>query len=200
MPGFYTPGEYDLAGFVVGVVERERILDGSKVQAGDALIGIASSGLHTNGYTLARKIVFEVMGLGPDDQLPGTGQTVADVLLAVHRSYLPVLRESLQSENIHGLAHVTGGGIPGNLPRVLPKGLGALIDRSTWEIPPVFVSLQRAGRVATEEMDRVFNMGVGMIAVVDPAAADSVLAATASHGVESWLIGSIETGEGVRYR
>jgi phosphoribosylformylglycinamidine cyclo-ligase len=200
MPGFYTSGEYDLAGFVVGVVERDRILDGTKIRAGDALVGIASSGLHTNGYTLARKIVFEVMGLGAHDPLPGTGRTVAEELLAVHRSYLPVLREPLESDGVHGLAHVTGGGVPGNLPRVLPAGLGAMIDRAAWEIPAVFRTLQQAGRVATEEMDRVFNMGIGMIAVVEPSFAESVMAATRARGVESWLIGSVTEGAGVSYR
>jgi phosphoribosylformylglycinamidine cyclo-ligase len=200
MPGFYAPGEYDLAGFVVGVVERERILDGSQIRAGDALVGIASSGLHTNGYTLARKIVFEALALGADDELPGTDRTVAEELLAVHRSYLPILQEPLEAQCVHGLAHVTGGGIPGNLPRVLPEGLGAVIERAAWEVPPVFRTLQEAGRVASEEMDRVFNMGVGMIAVVGPDQVDSVRDAAGAHGVQSWVIGAIQAGAGVSYR
>lgn len=200
MPGFYVAGEYDLAGFVVGVVEREHVIDGSKIRAGDVLVGIASSGLHTNGYTLARKIVFDVMGLGADDELPGTGGTVADELLAVHRSYLPILHDPLEHGIVHGLAHVTGGGIPGNLPRVLPDGLGAVVDRAAWEVPAVFRALQEAGRVATDEMDRVFNMGIGMISVVESASADAVRAAAEAHGVASWVIGSIEAGEGVSYR
>jgi phosphoribosylformylglycinamidine cyclo-ligase len=200
MPGFYPSGEYDLAGFVVGVVERERLIDGSRIRSGDVLVGIASSGLHTNGYTLARKIVFEAMGLSADQELSGTGRTVADELLSVHRSYLPILQEPLEAEIVHGLAHITGGGIPGNLPRVLPEGLGAAIDRSTWDVPAVFRTLQEGGRVATEEMDRVFNMGVGMIAVVEPSAADSVKSAAEAHGVEAWVIGSIEEGAGVSYR
>jgi len=200
MPGFYPAGEYDLAGFVVGVVERDRVIDGSAIGEGDVLVGLESTGLHTNGYTLARKIVFDVMELGPDDELPGTGRSVADELLAVHRSYLPVLRQPLADGKVHGLAHVTGGGIPGNLPRVLPPGLGAVVDRSAWDVPPVFRALQGAGRVATEEMDRVFNMGIGMIAVVEPAAADAIADAAAEQGVASWVIGSIEAGQGVTYR
>ncbi|MGD8289889.1 MAG: phosphoribosylformylglycinamidine cyclo-ligase [Gemmatimonadota bacterium] len=200
MPGFYPAGEYDLAGFVVGAVERENVLDGSRIREGDLLVGLASTGLHTNGYTLARKIVFDVMGLGADDELPGTGRSVADELLAVHRSYLGILREPLEAGAVHGLAHVTGGGIPGNLPRVLPQGLGAVVDRSAWEVPAVFRVLQEAGKVATEEMDRVFNMGVGMIAVVDEDGAEAVRAAADQRDVEAWAIGSIEAGEGVRYR
>ncbi|MDH3207100.1 MAG: phosphoribosylformylglycinamidine cyclo-ligase [Gemmatimonadota bacterium] len=200
MPGFYETGEYDLAGFVVGVVERARVLDGSRIRDGDALVGLASSGLHTNGYTLARKIVFDVMGLTVDQKLPGTDRTVGDELLAIHRSYLTVLRDPLAGDLVHGVAHITGGGIPGNLPRVLPEGLGAVIDRDAWDVPYVFRTLQDAGRVATEEMDRVFNMGIGMIVVVDAGAAASVSAAAEARGVASWTIGSVESGEGVRYR
>ncbi len=200
MPGFYPDGEYDLAGFVVGVVERERILDGSRIRDGDVLVGLASTGLHTNGYTLARKIVFDVMGLDVADELPGTGRSVADELLAVHRSYLSVLKEPLDTDVVHGLAHVTGGGIPGNLPRVLPAGLGAVVERDSWEVPAVFSALQAAGSVATPEMDRVFNMGVGMIAVVAPDAGTVVTKAAASHGVDAWVIGSVEKGSGVTYR
>jgi phosphoribosylformylglycinamidine cyclo-ligase len=199
MPGFYADGEYDLAGFVVGVVERERVLDGSRIRAGHVLLGLASTGLHTNGYTLARKIVFEAMGLDVDDELPGTDGTVADVLLAVHRSYLEVLAKPLREGRIKALAHITGGGIPGNLPRVLPEGLGAVIERGSWDVPPVFDALQKGGRVATEEMDRVFNMGVGMVAVVDPADADSVRAEAEAQGVATWTIGAVASGEGVTY-
>jgi phosphoribosylformylglycinamidine cyclo-ligase len=200
MPGFYAAGEYDLAGFVVGVVERDDVLDGSRIEAGDALVGLASTGLHTNGYTLARKIVFEVMGLGADDELPGTGRSVADELLRVHRSYLQVLTEPLAAGRLHGLAHVTGGGVPGNLPRVLPEGLGAVVERSAWDVPAVFRTLQEAGRVATEEMDRVFNMGVGMIAVAAPDAVDAVREAASAGDVDSWVMGRVEPGAGVTYR
>ena len=199
MPGFYAPGEYDLAGFVVGVVERAKLLDGSSVQEGDALVGLASSGLHTNGYTLARRIVFEEMGLGVGDELPGTGRSVADELLAVHRSYLRALAKPLEQGLVHGLAHITGGGIPGNLPRVLPEGLGARVERASWEVPPVFRTLQRAGSVATEEMNRVFNMGVGMIAIVEPARVAAVVAAAEAEGVAAWRLGSVGAGAGVTY-
>jgi len=199
MPGFYAEGEYDLAGFIVGVVERAKLVDGSAVRAGDALVGLASTGLHTNGYTLARRIVFEEMGLGVDDELPGTGRSVADALLAVHRSYLSALREPLRQGLVHGLAHITGGGVPGNLPRILPSGLGATVKRSAWTVPPLFQTLQRGGRVEPEEMDRVFNMGIGMIVVVAPKAVSAVIDAAQSVGVEGWAIGSIGAGEGVTY-
>ena len=199
MPGFYADGEYDLAGFIVGVVERAELVDGSAVRAGDVLVGLAATGLHTNGYTLARRIVFEEMGLDVHDELEGTGQSVADALLAVHRSYLDVLERPLREGIVHGLAHVTGGGIPGNLPRILPEGLGAEVRRSAWEVPALFRTLQHAGDVATEEMDRVFNMGIGMIAVVSQASAAAVIDAAAACGVEGWIIGSVGPGEGVRY-
>ncbi|KPJ77101.1 MAG: phosphoribosylaminoimidazole synthetase [Gemmatimonas sp. SG8_23] len=200
MPDFYAKDEYDLAGFIVGAVDRDRIIDGSAIRAGDALVGLASSGLHTNGYTLARKIVFEVMGLGVEDELGGTGRTVGEELLAVHRSYLRALSGPLERGVVHGLAHVTGGGIPGNLPRVLPDGVGAVVDRAAWQVPDVFRVLQEAGGVAREEMDRVFNMGVGMVVVVDPADVHAVLGAAEAEGIEGWTIGAVEAGEGVVYR
>jgi phosphoribosylformylglycinamidine cyclo-ligase len=200
MPGFYSPGEYDLAGFVVGLVSKERIVDGAAIRDGDALVGIASSGLHTNGYTLARRIVFDVMGLAVDDELIGTGRSVGDELLTVHRSYLSVFEVALQDGIVHGLAHVTGGGIPGNLPRVLPKGLGAVVERGSWPVPPVFATLQGAGDVAPTEMDRVFNMGVGMIAVVDPSDTHRVIEAAGAEGMDAWVIGTVTEGDGVVYR
>ncbi len=199
MPGFYAPGDYDLVGFVVGVVERGRVLDGGRVREGDVLLALPSSGLHTNGFTLARRIVFEVMGLGLADELPGTGRSVADELLTVHRSYLSALQGLLDQDRIHALAHITGGGIPGNLPRVLPQGLGARIERSAWEAPPVFATLQRAGRVEPEEMDRVFNMGVGMIAVVAPSDVAEVRAHLETRSTPATEIGTVERGSGVRY-
>jgi phosphoribosylformylglycinamidine cyclo-ligase len=199
MPGFYADDEYDLAGFIVGVVERDALVDGSKIRAGDALVGLASDGLHTNGYTLARRIVFDTMGLGVDDELEGTGRSVADALLAVHRSYLDALERPLRDGIVRGLAHITGGGVPGNLPRVLPPGLGAVVRRSAWSVPPIFRTLQRSGDVDTEEMDRVFNMGIGMIAVVDAAQAAGVIEAAAAEGIEAWVIGSVEPGRGVSY-
>lgn len=200
MPDFYAADEYDLAGFIVGIVGRDDILDGSRIRSGDALIGLGSTGLHTNGYTLARKIVFEVMGLDVDDELPGTGRTVGEELLAVHRSYLGILDGPLSSGVVHGLAHITGGGIPGNLPRVLPEGLGAEIRREAWEVPAVFRALQDAGGVSRGEMDRVFNMGVGMIVAIDPSDSQAVMAEASAAGIEAWAIGSVVDGAGVRYR
>jgi phosphoribosylformylglycinamidine cyclo-ligase len=200
MPDFYAAGEYDLAGFVVGVVERERMLDGQLIDEGDALLGLASSGLHTNGYTLARRVVFEALGLDVADELPGTGRTVADELLEVHRSYLGALWPLLEEGVVHGLAHVTGGGIPGNLPRILPPGLGAVVRRGSWELPPVFRTLQEAGGVLRSEMDRVFNMGIGMIAVVAAADAAELAERIRRTGTEVWHVGEVEAGRGVRYR
>jgi len=203
MPEFYAKNEYDLAGFIVGIVERDRILDGSRVRAGDVLIGLGSTGLHTNGYTLARKIVFESMGLSIDDEFPESGRSVADVLLDVHRSYLPVLSDALGAGRLRGLAHITGGGIPGNLPRTLGSALGAVIDLTSWEVPDVFRILEEAGGVARGEMLRVFNMGVGMIAMVAPEDVDVVLAslgqADGSTDVQAFIIGEVEAGEGVRF-
>ncbi|MCH1571177.1 MAG: phosphoribosylformylglycinamidine cyclo-ligase [Longimicrobiales bacterium] len=200
MPDFYAADEYDLAGFIVGSVARASVIDGSRIAEGDVLVGLASSGLHTNGYTLARKIVFEVMGLSVEDVFPGTGRTVGEELLAVHRSYLKLLEGPLRNGIVHGLAHVTGGGIPGNLPRVLPEGLGAIVDRDAWPVPGVFQTLQEAGGVAREEMDRVFNMGVGMIVVGAPDDVAAIHAAAAAHEIESWTIGHVDAGSEVRYR
>jgi phosphoribosylformylglycinamidine cyclo-ligase len=200
MADFYAPGEYDLAGFIVGVVERGRILDGRDIRPGDVLLGLASSGLHTNGYTLARSIVFEVLGLDVHDELPGTGRTVAEELLAVHRSYLEPLSPLLEAGTLRGLAHITGGGIPGNLPRILPDGTGAAVDRGAWEVPPVFRALQEAGKVERHEMDRVFNMGIGMVAVVRASDAEAAARDIEAGGVAVHVIGAVETGAGVRYR
>ena len=199
MPEFYAKDEYDLAGFIVGIVERDRILDGSRVRAGDLLIGLGSTGLHTNGYTLARKIVFESMGLSIDDEFPESGRSVADVLLDVHRSYLPVLSSALDAGHVRGLAHVTGGGIPGNLPRTLGSELGAVIDLASWEVPDVFRLLAEAGGVERDEMLRVFNMGVGMIVLVAPEDVDRVLEGLSPGGGPAWVMGEVEAREGVRW-
>ncbi len=197
MPDFYGRGEYDLAGFIVGVVERSEILDGSRIQAGDTLVALASNGLHTNGFSLARKIVFEAMSLEVGDLLPGTNRTVAEALLAIHRSYLPSIRPILQDESLRGLAHITGGGLPGNLPRILPSGLGARIQRDSWDVPPVFRTLQRGGRVEEMEMFRVFNMGVGMVVVVSRDRGEEISNRLAASGETSWILGEIVPGEGV---
>jgi len=197
MPDFYEAGEYDLAGFIVGAVNRDRVLDGSLVEDGDAIIALGSSGLHTNGYSLARKIVFEAMGLEVDDLLPGLDRTVGDALLSIHKSYLSSLWPILETGRVRGLAHITGGGIKGNLPRILPEGLGARISLESWEVPKVFRILQEGGRVAEAEMFRAFNMGVGMVVIVSQEEAQGVSDELAAAGETSWILGRIVEGEGV---
>ncbi|GMR14340.1 MAG: phosphoribosylformylglycinamidine cyclo-ligase [Gemmatimonadota bacterium] len=197
MPDFYAANEYDLAGFIVGVVERDRILDGSGVVAGDVLVGIPSSGLHTNGYTLARRIVFEVLGLDVEDVFPGQDRSVADVLLTIHSSYQSLLSPFLGDGIIKGLAHITGGGIPGNLPRTLGRDLGATIDLASWDVPETFRVLAEAGRVEPDEMFRAFNMGVGMIAVVASEDADSLVEGCVASGTAAWVLGSVRSETGV---
>ncbi len=166
MPGFYAEGEYDLAGCIVGVVERSAVIDGAGISPDDEVWAFPSSGLHTNGYSLARKVIFEEGGLGMDDELPGSGRTVSDVLLAVHRSYLPEFRALRGRVEIGGLAHVTGGGLLENIPRILPAGCAVEIDTASWDVPPVFTFLEERGRIERREMYRVFNMGVGMVVIV----------------------------------
>jgi phosphoribosylformylglycinamidine cyclo-ligase len=197
MPDFYAPGEYDLAGTIVGVVEEERILDGSAIRAGDALLALASSGLHTNGYSLARRVVFERMRLGVDDPFPDEQGSVGEVLLRVHRTYLPALREPLEREQIRGLAHITGGGLVDNLPRILPDGLDARIDRSSWRVPVLFRTLQREGGIEDAEMFRAFNMGIGMVAVVAPEHVSAVLDSLTAAGETAWMAGGVVKGSGV---
>ncbi|MBK5188019.1 MAG: phosphoribosylformylglycinamidine cyclo-ligase [Gemmatimonadaceae bacterium] len=194
MPGVYTPPDYDLAGFIVGCVEESAVLGASRVRAGDVLIGLASNGLHTNGYSLARRIVAQRMRLGPHDTFPGSQGTVADVLLRVHRSYLASLRPVLGT--VHAMAHITGGGIPGNLNRALPADVDAVVHTKSWTIPDEFLALEKAGDVAREEMLRAFNMGVGMIVLADAAAADSVIAHAAAAGVPAWALGETRRGTG----
>ena len=192
MPGLYGAGHYDLAGTIVGVVEENKALHGDQIVPGDVLLGYASTGLHTNGYSLARRIVFDTMGLQINDRLADTGRTVAESLLAVHRSYFKSITPVI--DRIHGLAHITGGGIPGNLVRILPQGCMAVVDSTTWELPPLFRFLQQAGQVSAAEMRDVFNLGVGMIAVLPREAVDAVQQAAAADQVESWVIGSIHPG------
>ncbi|MDX1388696.1 MAG: AIR synthase-related protein, partial [Acidobacteriota bacterium] len=176
------------------------VLGGARITPGDVIIGLPSSGLHTNGYSLARKLFFDTAGLSTDSRVDELDATVGEELLRVHRSYLRCLERPLREDWIEGLAHITGGGIPGNLPRILPEGTAARIVRGSWPVPPVFTWLQREGRVDQEEMDRAFNMGIGMIAVVEPADARKLERHLDSEG-EAWhRIGSIEPGDGgVRY-
>jgi len=192
MPDLYQAGQYDLAGSIVGVVEEDKALHGDRVTAGDQLIGYASTGLHTNGYTLARKILFESMKLGIGDRFPETEQSVGAVLLAVHRSYAVALRPVLG--DVHALAHVTGGGIVGNLVRVLPPGVEAVVDAGSWPWPPLFRVLMRAGQVSRDEMRRVFNLGVGMIAVVARQDVETTVRAAERAQVQAWLIGEVRAG------
>jgi len=200
MPGFYKDGEYDVAGFIVGVVDRARIIDGRGIAPGDVLIGLASSGLHTNGYSLARRIVFDELALRVTDSIDAVGATVGDALLAVHRSYLPIVRPLLRDQTIKGMAHITGGGMTENLPRVLPEGCEARVRLGSWDVPPLFTWLQRSGRVPESDMLRTFNMGIGMILVVAAAGADGVLARLGSAGESAAVIGDIVRGApGVRY-
>jgi phosphoribosylformylglycinamidine cyclo-ligase len=192
MPGLYRPGTYDLAGTIIGVVEEDAAIHGDAIRPGDVLLGYASSGLHTNGYTLARRIVFERLGLGIHDAFGELGRSVADVLMDVHRSYyrsvMPVVSQ------VHGLAHITGGGIPGNLVRILPEGCEALVDPTSWDLPPLFTTLQQAGGISTEEMRDVFNLGVGLIAVLPAHSVDAARAAAAADGVTTWTMGEIRPG------
>lgn len=196
MPDVYAPGAFDLAGFIVGVVERDRIIDGRSIRPGDLLIGIPSSGLHTNGYSLARRIVFNRLNLNVDSFVPEIGSTVGEALLRMHRSYLRLLEPLLDEGRLLGLAHITGGGITDNLPRILPAGSAALIRRSAWEVPSIFRFLQEAGEVPIEDMYRTFNMGIGLIAACRRADADGLLATLAAAGEPGLrVIGEIVAGE-----
>jgi phosphoribosylformylglycinamidine cyclo-ligase len=195
MPDLYHPGHYDLAGTVLGVVSEGEALHGDAVRPGDVLVGYESTGLHTNGYSLARRIVFDELGLDVASEIPEVGATVGDALLAVHRSYhasvTPVMKR------VHALAHITGGGLPGNLSRSLPEGCGAAIQSGAWSVPPIFSFLEEAGGVERDEMFQVFNMGVGLIAVVPPDAVADAQAAAGAAGVPTWVIGEVVVGEGV---
>jgi phosphoribosylformylglycinamidine cyclo-ligase len=194
MPGLYTPPDYDLAGFIVGYVEEDRILGANRVKPDDVLIGLPSAGLHTNGYSLARKIVKDRLKLHVNDPFPNADGTVADVLLAEHKSYLPALKPVL--DRIHALAHITGGGLPENLDRALPPTLDAVVDTSSWRVPAVFGVLMEAGKVERSEMHRTFNMGVGMVVICAPTDVKAVLSATEQAGVKGWRIGSLRSGSG----
>src|SRR6185503_11856957 len=199
MPGFYAPGEYDVAGFIVGAVERKRLLTGAKIRPGDVLIGLPSTGLHTNGYSLARKLLFDVAGHGPSTRLSELENTIADELLKLHRSYLKPLRALDDADVLKGAAHITGGGITDNTPRILPKGTGVRIKTGSWPVPAVFELMKRIGDVPDEDWRRTFNLGIGMIFVVaerDMDAAAKIL----KRLREPWFrIGEVVKGRGVQY-
>jgi phosphoribosylformylglycinamidine cyclo-ligase len=203
MPGMYADGEYDLAGFIVGAVERERIVNGRTIAVGDVLVGVPSSGLHTNGYSLARRIVFDRLQLDVDSQVGELGTTVGEALLAPHRSYLGIIRPLLDGGRIKGMAHITGGGITDNLPRVLPHGTAAVVDLAAWPVPPLFRWLQQSGNVPTDDMLRTFNMGIGLIIVTGADAAEPLISELAARGGrDARVIGEIVAGEppAVSYR
>ncbi|MGH9175038.1 MAG: phosphoribosylformylglycinamidine cyclo-ligase [Vicinamibacterales bacterium] len=195
MPGFYSDGDYDLAGFIVGAVESDTLIDGRSIAVGDILIGLPSSGLHTNGYSLARRIAFDHLGLGVDSHVEDLGgESVGEALLTPHRSYLQAVYPLIAKGAIKGLAHITGGGITDNLPRMLPEGTAARIDRATWQVPPIFEWLQRAGKVPDDDMLRTFNMGIGLILICTPSLVDPVLDDLRSRHEAPVLVGEIIPG------
>ena len=200
MPGFYAPGEYDLAGFIVGAVERKKMLTGAGIRAGDVLIGLPSTGLHTNGYSLARKLLFEVAKHQPSTVVEELSGTIADELLKLHRSYLKPLRALHDDGLLKGAAHITGGGITDNTPRILPQDLGVRIEKSSWPVPPIFELLRRIGDIEEDDWRRTFNLGIGMIFVVS--ARNLTRAATVLNSLrEPWhRIGEVIRGSGVVYR
>lgn len=191
MPGFYSDGEYDLAGFTVGVVDRDKIIDGSGISVGNKLIGIASSGLHSNGYSLARKLLFEQRGLSIDSILPETGKTVAEELLVPTRIYVRSVLNLLKDYSIFGMAHITGGGLLENIPRVLPKGCCAQINLNSWQKPVLFDLLQQAGNVEQSEMYRTFNMGIGMVLSVSEKDAEDMICRLNGLNDKAWVIGEV---------
>jgi len=200
MPGFYGDGEYDLAGFIVGVVGRKAILDGSSVRKGDVLVGLPSTGLHTNGYSLARKVLLDDPGFGPDDVIPELGCSVGEELLKIHRCYLNPVWPLVEKGLIHAMAHITGGGLTDNLPRVMPKNLRSVVKVGSWEIPPVFNVLAKRGEVPEDDLWRTFNMGVGMVLIVPPKRLEKVLAHLRDADCPSFPMGNIVKGErGVEY-
>jgi len=199
MPGLYSPGEYDLAGFIVGAVERKRMLTGIRIKPGDVLIGLPSTGLHTNGYSLARKLLFDIASYRPDEYVDELGGTVADTLLAVHRSYLKPLRALDDAKLLKGAAHITGGGITDNTPRILPKGTGVRVQVGSWPVPPVFDLMKRIGSVPDDDWRRTFNLGIGMIFVVAERDLDAA-AKILKRIREPWYrIGEVVKGRGVKY-
>jgi phosphoribosylformylglycinamidine cyclo-ligase len=196
MPGFYKDGEYDLAGFIVGAVDRVRLINGRTIAVGDVLVGIPSSGLHTNGYSLARRIVFDTLKLDVGSHVPELEMTVGDALLEPHRSYLPFVLPLLEATRIKGMAHITGGGITDNLPRILPHGTAAVVDASSWTVPPLFNWLRQAGDVPIDDMMRTFNMGIGLIIVVASEQAEPLISELAARGGrEARVIGEVVPGE-----
>ncbi len=195
MPGFYANGEYDLAGFIVGIVDRGKAITGKKVEVGDVLIGLASNGLHTNGYSLARKLLFQVARYSPETYVNELHNKAGNELMRIHKSYWPVLKKLLDGEAVSALAHITGGGITENLPRVLPKGTAAVVDLGSWPVLPIFTHLQQLGNIPQDEMYRTFNMGIGMILVVPTKKFKKVQTILERAGEKGYTIGRIVKGE-----
>lgn len=204
MPSMYQEGEYDLAGFAVGVVERANIIDGSHIKPGDVILGLASSGPHSNGYSLIRKVLFEHAHISVNERLPGDTRSVGDVLLAPTRIYVPTILQLIREFSIGGMAHITGGGLTGNVPRVLPRGCMAEIRRGSWTIPPIFTFVQEYGAIALDELYRVLNMGIGMVLIVSSNQVSALEARMKALGETVWVIGSVVQGDSdqpvVRYR
>jgi len=203
MPGFYQTGEYDLSGTIVGVVEKDRMLDGRFIRAGDAVVGLAASGLHTNGYSLARKVLFEEMKLSTSSKLPGLKGTLGDELLKVHVSYGRLVQTLLKKFNrpgsapsVKGLAHITGGGFIDNIPRVLPKKCDVIIRKGSWELLPLFQWIADKGNIPEEELYQVFNMGIGMTVICEPSRANAIIKLSAASGIRAWTIGAVTKGSG----
>jgi phosphoribosylformylglycinamidine cyclo-ligase len=198
LPDIYAPGDYDLAGFCVGVVDKERVIDGKAIEADDVVIGVASTGLHSNGFSLARKIAFEIGGFQVGDHVEELGKTVGETLMTPTQIYVRPMRGVLTHYRVknvvHGISHITGGGLHENLGRIVPEGVQVVIERGTWPVPPVFTWLQRLGEVDQDEMDQVFNMGLGLVMVVAPFYAESIRAQLARGGLNSWVIGRVQKG------
>ncbi len=200
LPDFYAPGDYDMAGFCVGVVERDRIINGKAIRVGDKVVGLASTGFHSNGYSLVRKVVFDHAKLNLANHIPELDKTIGEALLEPTRIYVRAIHELLfhypvKRRVIRGLAHITGGGLPGNVPRILPPGKRVRIQRGSWDIPQVFSWLQSLGNIAQEEMDNVFNMGIGFVVIVSPYFAESVQRQLTDSGIRTWIIGDVIEGE-----
>ena len=196
MPGLYPKGEYDLVGTIIGQVEKKKVITGQSIRKGDVLIGLPSTGLHTKGYSLARKVIFETAGKKLSDLVPGTKTTFEKALLAVHKSYLHPVVALMKKVRVHGMAHITGGGLVDNVPRILPKDVDAVFDRSTWKTPAIFEFIEQAGNVDHEEMYRVFNMGIGYVIFVRAKDADATMALLKKQKARPKIIGRVEKGEG----
>lgn len=196
LPGIYAEGEYDLAGFAVGIADRERLITGERVEAGDALIGLPSSGLHSNGYALARRAVFGSAGLSIGDELPGCGRTVAEELLEPTRIYVRPVLDLMARVPVKGLAHITGGGLPGNVNRALRHGMRAVVRGGSWNVPPIFRFIAEAGPVEEAEMLRTFNLGLGMVAVVSAEAVNAAIECLGRGGIQAQVVGEVEAWDG----